>query len=297
MVDAAFHHSDADGWLSQWKRTWAQVACGAGLAIGLFLLWRRFDGGLHQPLSAQSLLALAVVLITAAVCIRKLWHVGDGSEIGRRVLPALMLIAVGLSVSLPSSNGAALMAFWLLLILTEAISLFLRNGIRPDDGATQSHGRQTVEDPEAEANTSAIAASSQAPRLIQPALDNDAISTIAETPLGQVAETDAPEVDGQVIQKLLRTRDPSGQEVLFGELRAEFAAGERQSRLHVAFCPPLDRPPKVYAEATDVDDRLGDVTVKVAQVLTLGTRIDVELSAPATVSGAVQVEFYAAVES
>lgn len=291
MVDAAFHRSDAGDWFSQWKRTWAQVACGAGLAIGFFLLWRRFDGGLRQPLSAQSLVVLSVVLVAAAACIRALWHVGDGRDLGRRALPAFMLTAVGLAVSLPSSNRVALVAFWSLLVLTEVISVFRSGG---SDSAIRSDGRQAVED-----STNAALSSdapSQAPNLIQPP-DEGIHQLNARTSLDSVIESESPEVDGQVIQKLLRTRDPNGQEVLFGELRAEFSAGDRQSRLHVAFCPPLEHPPQVYAEATDVDDRLGDVTVKVAQVLTLGTRIDVELSAPATVPGAVQVEFYAAVES
>ena len=73
--------------------------------------------------------------------------------------------------------------------------------------------------------------------------------------------------------------------------------GDRQARLHVAFCPPLEQVPQLHAEATNVDEALGEVTVNVAQVLPQGARIDVEVAEPATRGGAVQVEFYAAVES
>lgn len=292
QVDAAGFVSD--GWLRHWQRTWSQVACGAGLAIGCFLLWRRVEGGLHRPLSWQALIAVGLSLVATAAVIRHFWAEDDSRRLlsGRRWLPALMLLSIGLAVSLAGTNGIALIAMWGLLLVTESLWLFRT------ESATDLNDSTAV----------AVDELSPSPPLGDDRKDDDEFQTntrFAESAdlasvdtLTPTVEEELPEQEeGEVLQRLLRTRDVNGQEVLFGELRADFAVGDRQSRLHVAFCPPLERPPQVYAEATSIDEGLGEVAVKVAQVLVLGTRIDVELEAPAEAAGAVKVEFYAAVES
>lgn len=276
--DVAFDRTDADSSfsLAQWSNAWAQAAVGAGLAIGSFLLWRRINGGLQQPLTWSSLLLVALTLILAAWLMRWMW---GGASLGRQLLPSLMILAVGLAVSLPLTNRSALAAFWGLLLGSELVA-WLR-------GLAGEEKRASDTSPPAELD---------AP-----------IAIVTDVPVGELNQLDhregspevgveaeqAAEADGDVIQQLTRTRSPEGQEVFSGELRAEFSAGERQSRLHIAFCPPLEKPPQVFAEATDVDERLGEVAVKVAQVLSLGARIDVELKSPAPADGAVRVEFYA----
>jgi hypothetical protein len=66
-------------------------------------------------------------------------------------------------------------------------------------------------------------------------------------------------------------------------------AGERQTTLYVAFCPPFELLPTVEANAN------GDyeADVKLAQVLHNGAQLDVRLSEPADEAVAVSIEFFA----
>lgn len=93
----------------------------------------------------------------------------------------------------------------------------------------------------------------------------------------------------QVLQRLTRCRGAEGQDIVRGELTAEFAPGERQRTLYVAFCPPFERLPHV--EANIADD--SDATVKIAQTLHNGTQLDVRLSHPAPKAARVTIELFA----
>lgn len=81
----------------------------------------------------------------------------------------------------------------------------------------------------------------------------------------------------QVVQRLTRARTPDGADVLYGDLVAEFAPGERSVTLHAAFCPPFERLPRVEAEVAD------DVAanVKVSQVLHNGVGLEIRRLNPA----------------
>ena len=92
----------------------------------------------------------------------------------------------------------------------------------------------------------------------------------------------------QVLQQLTRARTAEGREVVSGTLTAEFAPGERSVTLHAAFCPPFERLPHVEAVADD-----DAATVKLAQVLHNGVRLDVRLAKPATLRREVCVELSA----
>jgi hypothetical protein len=93
-----------------------------------------------------------------------------------------------------------------------------------------------------------------------------------------------------VLQQLARVRTAEGNEAVRGRLVAEFAAGQRDTTLYVAFCPPFERLPDVDTHVTD------DTTasVKVAQRLHNGAQLDVRLTEPAENSLTVTVEFFAA---
>jgi len=71
--------------------------------------------------------------------------------------------------------------------------------------------------------------------------------------------------------------------------RAEFAPGERNATVHVAFCPPFELLPQVEAEIAEGPD----ASVKVAQVLHNGARLEVRLAQPAAESATVGLEFAA----
>jgi hypothetical protein len=88
---------------------------------------------------------------------------------------------------------------------------------------------------------------------------------------------------GTLLQKLNRCRDDQGSESVMGTVLAEFAAGERIATVHVAFCPPFEKLPAVEAEVTDG----ASATIKVAQVLHNGARLEVRrdevLSSPSSI--------------
>jgi hypothetical protein len=103
--------------------------------------------------------------------------------------------------------------------------------------------------------------------------------------VGDAAESDA----GMMLQQISRVRTADGCETVLGTLVAEFAPGERQTTLYVAFCPPFERLPQV--EANVVDD--SDSTVKLAQMLHNGAQLEVRLSEPAEEGTNVTIEFFA----
>jgi hypothetical protein len=94
----------------------------------------------------------------------------------------------------------------------------------------------------------------------------------------------------QILQQLTRYRDAEGRESVHGNLIAEFAPGERQTTLFVAFCPPFEHLPDVEVEIAD--DSSADV--KAVQILHNGAQLDVRLPQPARSATSVTVEVFAA---
>jgi len=93
----------------------------------------------------------------------------------------------------------------------------------------------------------------------------------------------------QVLQRLTRVRTVDGHEAISGTLLAEFAPGERNATLHVAFCPPFETLPNLEAQIADDSE----ASVKVTQVLHNGAQLEVRLPEPADETIAVEVEFFA----
>ncbi len=112
-------------------------------------------------------------------------------------------------------------------------------------------------------------------------------------PTASAADFSVDSRDSTVIQQLTRTRESEGREILAGNLRADFAAGERYRRLHVAFCPRFQTPPEVYVEFLEGPD----AELRVAQVARHGVRIDIQLNAAAATQEHVLMEFYAVAEA
>jgi len=93
----------------------------------------------------------------------------------------------------------------------------------------------------------------------------------------------------QVLQQLFRLRDDSGCESIYGSLQADFQPGQRHATLHVGFCPPLSRLPKMEVEPSSGPP----ATVKVVQALAHGTRLEVRLKTPAVEACRVLVDMAA----
>jgi hypothetical protein len=93
---------------------------------------------------------------------------------------------------------------------------------------------------------------------------------------------------GQLLQELHRYRGGDGRETVRGMLLAEFAPGERNATLFVAFCPPFEQLPNVEVDVAD-----DSAIVNKAQVLHHGTQIEVRLRSPSACKQNVIVELFA----
>ena len=99
--------------------------------------------------------------------------------------------------------------------------------------------------------------------------------------------------DESVMQWMQRSRPAPGEERIDGMTRVEFAPGEKQIAVHVAFCPPLPTVPVVTCEL--LDD--ADVRLRVTTVQTYGVRIEAKRSSDIGEALAVAVRFSASVEA
>jgi hypothetical protein len=104
------------------------------------------------------------------------------------------------------------------------------------------------------------------------------------------AEPSEPPAD--VMQQLTLRTTADGAQELTGWLRMNLAAGQRTGTLHVAFCPPFDRPPVVEAEATSGPN----CRIKAAESLPYGARLEIKLNSPATEDESLLIWFFASEE-
>jgi hypothetical protein len=88
---------------------------------------------------------------------------------------------------------------------------------------------------------------------------------------------------------MTRAREENGVEVVYGVVRCDFAAAQRQQNLHIAFCPPLERVPELTTD--QIDGPI--VRIKPSMVETYGAGLEVKLQAPCSEPTSVQVLFYA----
>ena len=249
-------------------------------AVSVLLLVRRWTGGLTQPIPVLGLLAVGSVLaVLAAACRWQLFHGDSEASISYRrawsLAVALLLVMFASILSLPGTSQVGLCLLWGVVLIEEAavhgIGWYygtLRGssgGARQERIASQiigrvSHDASTVADEE------------------QP-----------KSNLFGLPDGEGHGFPGEVWQQLTHTRDGSGQGAFYGRLRGEFAAGQRSTSLHVAFCPPLETVPQVFAEQLEGPE----VTIRTVQVLPYGIRFDVKRSSLGSSSETVVIEFYA----
>lgn len=126
------------------------------------------------------------------------------------------------------------------------------------------------------------------PLTLQADDDLEALDTTPVKILTDAVE-EAEDESELVLQKVTRARIADGRETISGHLLAEFAPGERQAVVYVAFCPPFERLPEI--EVNLADDF--DATVKPIQLLHNGAQFEVRLAEPAEESLRVVIEFVA----
>ncbi|HEY4235492.1 MAG TPA: hypothetical protein VGM76_18820 [Lacipirellulaceae bacterium] len=249
----------------QWPiAQWLVASSFLALALAIFLLVRRASGALIAPLPPLALFATAAGLYTWVWSVRLAWscRANRDSIVSRHTdrmiivwLPQLALMLVAVACSYPGRRVVDWLA-WLPVIVANSVG-----------SQVVARWRQSRVDSAAVVPPAATIALRTYPSLPAAAADLS-------------AATDDP---GIMLQQLNRSRAPDGRETVHGTLVAEFAPEERTTALHVAFCPPFETLPHVEVEVADGPD----ASVKVAQVLHNGARIEVRLSEPVKTSTAV----------
>jgi len=256
-------------------------------AVGVLLVIRRCSGGLTQPIPTLQLLVVALVLSGLAAAWRCYCFSADSQFVPDRQLanwlrnaaPGIVLLLFACSLSLPGSSGLGLLFFWSILVGEELVAHWFWHA--PRVGATSPRElarRELTEDPVQRIPTTAMRPSEftlERDESTQPESDSLAVD-VAGLPDG-------------VWQQITQAHDDDGQQVFYGRLRGEFAVGQRSTSLHVAFCPPLESVPQIFAEQIEGPE----VTIKPAQVLPYGVRFDVKRNSLGEGCETVIIEFYA----
>ena len=210
------------------------------------LLARRLMGAFGQPLAPAGLIVFAVVMTVLVAAVRALWRRVSsldtmpirGSGLLLDMLLSLGVLCLATSLSLPDSAAVPLGVLWCLLVAGELVgwSPYYRPLVR----GIRTHGSSGHHDEE--------------PSI---AIDEPPDGLSART----LHETEMPDEQGEgdefellppgVSQRMTRATEEDGEEVVYGVVRCDFAAGQRQQNLHIAFCPPLARIPELTTDQID----------------------------------------------
>lgn len=246
-------------------------------ALATLLAVRRIAGSLHRPLSALGFLLVAAVLVISVALARRAWsHAGirDGGASASidmlfQSLPTLALLLVAFAVSLPRSPTVGLVAVWTLLLGSEAVGWWNWWGKR---GRFPTRRRPTTGN-------------------VEP-LSHGHVAELPSELGGATRARDTGEEEllaSGELQRITRVQEAGG-EVVYGLLRCDFSAGQRQQNVHVGFCPPLEQRPVLTA-----DQVTGPEThIKTTLVETFGACLEVRLLASSSAPASVQIQFSAA---
>ena len=268
------------------KRLARQARCWGScllLGVGLWLLVRRFGGALAQPLDATQLIAAAVWLSVLSGGLRwggravrrpqhrptRMDHIASGTA-------AAGLFACGMALSLPGSPPGAVVGFWCLVLTLEAAWFAAeraRAGFRRPQATVES-------DTAHEALSGQIAAS---PTSGPPPIPWE--TSAAEGESGELLPPGGS-------QRISRSQDAAGSEVVSGLVRCAFAPDERHRDVHLSFCPPLKRIPQFSAEQVEGPP----ARIRTVLVETFGVGLEVRLAALSSEPTCVQIQFFACEE-
>jgi len=235
------------------------------------LVVRRTVGGLTQPLDAPAVLLTAVMLAAYAMAARWTWLL-SGSIQPRwhihivRWVPGTVVILIAWSISLPATPFLALVLLWGILFVEEVVTLY---------GASQLASRDKIE-------------LTRSPPPFYKGGEHDTRPGDNSVP-SAVDETDISSFPDHLHQQITHARNEHGEVVVYGRVRGEFAERQRSTSVHIAFCPPLETTPELLVHQVDGPE----VTVKPAQVLPYGVRLDLKLKTIGQQRQTVVVQFSA----
>lgn len=249
---------------------WTSYVLAALLLAGVSVLWwRHFAMALRQPLTWPGLLLAGGAAAGTGALARTLFRWAAPSGDSRQVnaffecIVSLCLLAWGTAVSLGGGRAGGLILFWGILVGEEiwawwrALGLdqrFLASRTAQDDSGIipgTSEDRDAPDD--------SVDRLPQAPRIL---------------------------AKSEILQELVRSQEAGGAECLSGWIRVPLAVGQRSAAVHLAFCPPFSRTPRV----TVVQQDGPPARIKPVQVLPFGVRLDLKLIQASSASGSVLME-------
>lgn len=259
------------------------VAAGALLVLSGALLVRRLAGAFGQRPAPEVLIIVAVTLTAVVAGIRGAWRRVFRSNATSERNRALLLdgtLSVGAcclaaSISIPDAGTGPLVILWGFLVTGELVGwspYYRRLGRRirangDSEGAQREASPTTNAEPTSELSAAAI---HEVATLEEPAGDDELLSP-------------------NVSQRIVRARDENGVETVYGVVRCDFTAGQRQQNLHIAFCPPLEFIPELTTDQLDGPM----VKIKPSMVEVFGAGLEIKLPAPCSEPTSVQIQFYA----
>jgi hypothetical protein len=235
-------------------------------AAAMMVALRRLAGALTHPLEPGTLLAIGVLVATAAAAIRLGWlwppRTGPTPLLDQAVMLVTSLAVAALVFGLHVADTSVIGMFFLATLLGGEESWAWAWYVRRCGSIPVSGSLSPVPHP-----------LSPVPTLRPP------LSVDLETAI----------LPDEVTQQLTRSRAADGTEEISGLLRLAFAAGQRTGSIHVAFCPPLDAAPELEVEQIDGPE----ARIKQAQLLPYGARLDLKLAAATEEPASVLLQFSA----
>lgn len=246
----SYRFDSSDHPVSRIARLATTLGAALVLCLCVIVAIRGWLGAFQAPGSSLWLVLTAVTAELLASAFRIIWrrlhrHATPRSALlARLVVPSICVICVAIAMSMTGANGWVVGSLWLVFAGGEVAWWY------PEMRALRDRGSERI---------GAVVIDFEVPEAVQ---DNDA----------HIDERE--EFAPNVIQKITRSRNNDGVEVISGVVRAEFAPGERTHNLHLAFCPPLAYEPAVITHQLDGSP----LTIKVGQSEIFGTRIELRLT-------------------
>jgi len=213
-----------------------------GLALGIWTLLvliaalvfgRAFGGAMHRALPTAWLLGWTLAGSAASAWAGQLLQANDDSS---RVPRGLF---IGWSVACVFGGA------WLPVATPFQVGLVIGVALLHGGLATVGHGLRTVgHRPSGLAIETDLAIETEQTRNLHSPLNQGADAHCAESP-----ENDSPGCSDAVQWMVRRQVDDA--EICEGHLRVQFAQGQREITVHIAFCPPLAGVPTVELEDLD----------------------------------------------
>jgi len=265
---------------------------GALLALmwlaALLVVWRRMAGALSRPLPPPALIAVGVLLASAAAAVRLTWRrlPGKSGQSGvfwlMALLPTAAVLTFAAALSVRETALGPLAVFWTLLVAEELWAW--RPAAWTRLRARLPAWRRRVDPAQAPSHHAHTASTELAADVPAKAVSSDAVLPDA------LPRSGIPGDD--VLQQLTRSLARDGSEQISGWLRAPFLPDQRTASVHVAFCPPFAATPELSVEQLDGPS----ARIKTAQLLPHGARLDLKLAATADEPATVLLQFSARCE-